>query len=99
MAGLGSIPEWAPPDETHLVRSSSIVTTVEIGADSLSYATFDQAARDVLRLTRAPSRVEIDGQVAKAGDGDDAYQVDDVDSGGVVVTLKRVSGKSVLVTF
>ncbi|HZU81268.1 MAG TPA: hypothetical protein VE987_00045, partial [Polyangiaceae bacterium] len=32
LLAMGAVPEWAPSDETHLLRSTSIVTHVEYGA-------------------------------------------------------------------
>ena len=62
MAGLGSVPEWAPPRENHLLRSSSIVQSVSYLPDEVNYKTFDAAASQVLRLDFTPRRVLADGQ-------------------------------------
>jgi hypothetical protein len=97
MAGLGAIPEWVAPDSNHLVRSTSVVQSVAATASTLSYTTFDAAADDVLRLTSRVKLVEVDGAVAKRGAGDDEYTEEAVESGGVVVRLRRRSGASVRV--
>ncbi len=62
MAGLGSVPEWAPPGENHLLRSSSIVTSVSYAADRVAYRTFDRDSTEVLRLAFAPARIAAGGR-------------------------------------
>jgi hypothetical protein len=57
MAGMGSVPEWAPPGENHLLRSSSVVRQVSSSARELSYVTFDASATEVLRVTSRPTSV------------------------------------------
>ena len=61
MAGLGSVPEWAPPGENHLLRSSSIVQKVSYGDHGVTYRTFDDRATEVLRLNFKPVRVTAGG--------------------------------------
>lgn len=62
MAGLGSVPEWAPPGENHLLRSTSIIQSVSYLKEEVNYKTFDEAASEVLRLNFAPRRVLADGR-------------------------------------
>jgi hypothetical protein len=99
MAGIGSVPEWAPPNENHLVRSSSVVTSVTLTASSLAYTTFDATADDVLRLAAAPSAITVAGTPLVRGTGSDTYAVTPVQTGGVVVTFSRTRGATVTVTF
>ena len=62
MAGLGSIPEWAPKDENHLLRSSSIITNIQYSDKQISYKTFDSDSIEVLRLNFTPHRVTADNR-------------------------------------
>jgi hypothetical protein len=62
MAGIGSNPEWAPPGQNHLVRSSSIVTNVRYSPQQVSYKTFDSNATEVLRLSFVPISVTARGE-------------------------------------
>ncbi len=62
MAGLGSVPEWAPPKENHLLRSSSVVESVSYLPGEVSFTTFDADATEVLRLNFPPRRVLGDGK-------------------------------------
>ena len=61
MLAMGAIPEWAPADETHLLRSSSVVRSVSYLVSGLVYETFDPAATEVLRLRQPPISVLADG--------------------------------------
>lgn len=47
---MGANPLWAPPNATRLLRSSSVVTHVELGASTLTYTTFDSRAIDRIRI-------------------------------------------------
>jgi hypothetical protein len=62
MAGLGSVPEWAPPGENHLLRSTSIVRSVSYLPEEINYQTFDDDSTEVLRLNFTPRRVTADGK-------------------------------------
>jgi hypothetical protein len=59
--GLAAIPEWAPPGENHLVYSSSAVTSIAYTSNSVSYATFDEASTETLRLAFTPASVWVNG--------------------------------------
>ena len=99
MTGLGSIPEWAPAAENHLVRSSSVVLTVDIGTTSLRYTTFDDDAEDVLRLAAPPTRIAVGTATVAAGEGAGSYTLANVANGGVVVMLRRTGGNTVTVSY
>jgi hypothetical protein len=57
LAGMGSVPEWSPPGEDHLLRSSSVVRKVKYARRELRYSTFDENATEVLHLAFRPERV------------------------------------------
>ena len=62
MAGMASVPEWAPVGEDHLVGSSSVVKEVFYEPGAVRYRTFDDAGEEVLRLSFAPASVVADGR-------------------------------------
>jgi hypothetical protein len=47
---MGANPLWAPPNATHLLHSTSVVTRVKISATALWYTTYDTHAVERLRL-------------------------------------------------
>ena len=57
MIAMAAVPEWAPPGETHLLRSTSVVRSVTYGANRVDYTTFDGAAQEVLRVAFTPTSV------------------------------------------
>ena len=61
MWALGAIPTLAPQHQDHLLRSSSVVQTVQYGKRSIQYRTFDSGATEVLRLTYKPTEVRAGG--------------------------------------
>jgi hypothetical protein len=64
MAGMGAVPEWAPPGEDHLVRSSSVVTEVAYRPRAVRYLTFDACRQRCCEL--ASSRGRHGGRAASA---------------------------------
>jgi hypothetical protein len=63
MTGLAAVPEWSPSNQTHLLRSSSVVKNISYGANSVNYTTYDGNAVDVLHVNFNPSSVTADGVV------------------------------------
>jgi hypothetical protein len=62
MDAFWAVPEWAPPDESHLLGSSSVVTKISYGKGSVTYSTFDPQSSDVLRLDFVPESIMADGK-------------------------------------
>jgi hypothetical protein len=67
--GLGAQPPWAPPDEDHLLRSSSVVMSITYAPGEIRYRSVDRIGSDVIRLrTRAqPPTVLFDGVAVPLG--------------------------------
>ena len=61
LLAMGAFPEWAPADENHLLRSTSIVRSIGYAPDRIAYATFDAEATEVLRVFLTPTTVLGDG--------------------------------------
>ena len=56
--GMAAVPEWAPPGENHLLRSSSVVKSITYTNSGVSYTTWDPASTEVFRLrARTTSQV------------------------------------------
>ncbi|MEA2063557.1 MAG: hypothetical protein U9P14_07675, partial [Gemmatimonadota bacterium] len=62
MEGLAAVPEWAPAGEDHLLKSTSVVQTVSYKPRAISYKTFDNSSTEVLRLTRKPKSITVNGR-------------------------------------
>ncbi len=61
MLAMGAFPEWAPADENHLLRSSSVVKSINYAPSAITYTTFDNAATEVFRLLSVPTNVLAGG--------------------------------------
>ena len=61
MLAMGAFPEWAPTGENHLLRSSSIVSSVSYISTAIDYRTHDVSSTEVFRLGSAPVSVSADG--------------------------------------
>ncbi|WP_158884495.1 hypothetical protein [Rhodanobacter sp. L36] len=67
MDGLWAVPAWAPGDASHFLGTTSVVTRIAYGRGSVTYATFDEAGDDVLKLDFTPTTVWMDGHEVMDG--------------------------------
>jgi len=56
---LGAVPEWAPSDENHLLRSSSVVQHINYKDKKIEYRTFDNNSTEKFRLIAKPTRIMV----------------------------------------
>lgn len=89
MDGLAAVPEWAPGNADHLLRSSSVVQKVSYGVNEVSYVAFDPTGDEKLKLTFTPSKVEVDGSPISSWTWDGVRRV---------LTVHRSHGKSVTIS-
>lgn len=61
MTGLGAIPDWSPANQTHMVRSSSVIKNISYSANSVSYTTYDNKSIEVFHINFNPASVIADG--------------------------------------
>jgi hypothetical protein len=94
MAGMGAVPEWAPPGKDHLVRSSSVVTEVAYEPRAVRYRTFDASGEEVLRLALTPKAVTADGEALPRTSGTPGWSFDPKTS---VVRVRRSAARQVSV--
>ncbi len=94
---LGAVPDWAPGDEVHLLRSTSIVTHVDYSPGRVAWRTFDADSTETLRLPSRPRSVTASGApVMERSDLQDVgYVVRRAPTGGVVLAVRhRSSGET-----
>lgn len=97
LAGMEAVPEWAPPGESHLLGSSSVVAEIIYQSDQLAYRTFDPSGSEVLRLPRTPVAVQAAGESLPQGEQADGYSVRSLPGGDVVVVVRHSSASVVSV--
>lgn len=97
--GLAAVPEWAPADQNHLLRSSSVVQEIRYEPAMISYRTFDADGRELLRLTAQPKQVKVGDRVlgvkSAAGEG---WSWKPLTQGGGVLQIERADGREVTIT-
>ena len=97
--GIAALPEWAPADENHLLKSSSVVQNISYEPTQISYKTFLPAAKEILRLTKMPKQILVDGKPLKRVDDtkeSEGWSWEKLSDGGVV-RLNRLGGRDVLI--
>jgi hypothetical protein len=98
MDAFWAVPEWAPGDESHLLGSSSVVTSIAYGAGSVTYSTFDAESTDVLRLDFVPDSITAGGKaLARSSEGGfelthEGYAFDDKTR---TLTLRHTSSRDI----
>ena len=85
--------------ESHIVRSTSVLTQVRYGAGSVRYTAFDAPVRstEVLRLAFRPSAVLADGRALRLRSdlSSPGYTVRSLANGDMIVTVRRDGCRSV----
>ena len=99
LVAMAAVPEWAPPGELHLLRSSSVVTHIEYERNRASWSTFSKDATDTLRAPSRPTSVTAAGAVLKEQPSRDGeYAVRPLASGDVLVRVHHAAEGPVVVT-
>lgn len=98
---MGAMPELAPLDQNHLLRSSSVVTKVKYQKKSIDYRTFDAEATEVLRLNHAPTRVKLGGNDLPRVEGldRDGYSVRKLSAGGFAIRVRHSGAGDISVSW
>ena len=101
--GMASVPEWAPAKESHLLGSTSVVRTIDYDDKEITYVTFDDDAREVLRLRQAPAFIKAGGKslrcVQTLHPHAEEYTCEAVAAGGFVVRIQHRHSGNVLIQF
>jgi len=96
---MAAIPEWAPADRDHLLRSTSVVQRIKYSASVISLITFDNASDIIIRMVSKPKSVKVNGfQLSELDKPDgEGFVWTSLDKGGVLKISYR-SGNEVVVT-
>lgn len=60
--GMAAVPEWAPADRDHVLRSASAVQKITYAPASIDIRTFDKKGTITIRMTSKPASVTIGGK-------------------------------------
>jgi len=94
---MGSIPEWAPKAENHILRSSSMITHVNYSEKVITYSTYDADSVEVIK-TKALPRIVIAGEEALLKDdsrGLESYSVSQLPDGAYRVEIRHRGAQDV----
>jgi len=93
LRGMASVPQWAPPNENHLLKSSSIVRSIKYEADKIVYRTFDTDSKELFKLVNQPLKIIAgDKELKTAKDierSNDCYTVQVLAGGGFAVRIRH----------
>lgn len=91
MWAMGTLAEFAPIGENHLLHSSSVVQRVRYASGAIEYQTFDNASTEMLRLTFRPTAVLSGGAPLSLQDilKEDSYTVRDLPGGDYEVRVRH----------
>lgn len=99
LVAMAAVPDWAPPAESHVLRSTSIVTHVEYAPARVAWSTFDADATETLRLPSRPLAVTAQGApLAERADLDDEGWVAQPLPPGVVLRVRHRARGEIAVT-
>lgn len=96
---MGSLPEYAPLSEDHILRSSSVVQAVAYGRMSLTYSTFDPDSTEVIRLSFKPATVCAGGRSIQSAESlsGEAYTLKHLAEGDYVLRLHHTAGNQITI--
>lgn len=100
MATLGAVPAFAPPRESHIVRSSSVVSSVTYEPTKVTFRTFHEKSIDVLRVGFMPTDITAGGRaLVKRNDLEaEGYTVEDLGGGDFALRIRHEAGRDIVVT-
>src|SRR5260370_25086043 len=61
VAGMGAVPQWSPPQENHLLRSTSVIRSVSYLSGEIDYETFDTTSSAALHVTFVSPQITSNG--------------------------------------
>jgi len=98
LRAMSAFPELAPMDQNHLLKSSSVVKSIQYDKDKIEYETFDDTSTEVLRLTSKPEVVLVNDN--KIGESalleNNSWNWAPFDKGGALTIIHK-TGKKIIV--
>lgn len=93
LRAMAAMPELAPGNRDHLLKSTSTVTRISYEPDRVTYSTFDDTSEEILRLRKKPAGVKVnDLELKEDFEGPDGWSWQQYASGGVL-RVWHTSGK------
>lgn len=96
LRAMAAAPQLAPDNADHLLRTSSIVKKISYGPGGISYTTFDDASKEIFRLTSKPTGIRVNGAELEEvrDENSEGWTWQSLASGGVL-KINQASGNQI----
>ena len=97
--GMAAVPEWAPAEENHLLRSSSVVQSIHYEPTAINYRTYDEDGQERFRLKAKPKQVKLGNRVVAEQPklSGESWRWQPLAEGGGVMDISRRANRDVVV--
>lgn len=97
--GFMAVPEWAPPSESHILYSRSVLKNISYATGRVQYTPTDGAGIEYLRLAFLPIDVTVNGVALslRTDLNEGGYTVRDLGNGDYAVNIRRMRNGNVVV--
>jgi hypothetical protein len=88
---FAGVPEWAPPQENHILYSEGILNNVIYSSGMIQYSATSDNATEYLRLNFKPETVKVNGEkiISDNSMNADTYKLRDLGNGDYSIILNR----------
>lgn len=96
MEGIAAVPEWAPEKSNHLLKSTSVIQSIDYSESTIRYRTFDVSSTETLRLTKKPTSITVNDEIIKEGSTlkDNRWTWTSLEFGGIL-SIRHISGPEI----
>ena len=96
LRAMAAAPQLAPDNADHLLRTSSVVKKITYRPNGISYTTFDDASKELFRLTSKPTEITVNGVALEevADENSKGWTWQSLATGGVL-KINQVSGNQI----
>lgn len=94
---LAAIPEWAPPNENHILYSRGILKDVSYAAQKIQYAATEENGTEFLRLSFKPAKVLLNGQPISLQNKKNGYSIKPLEGEDYAITIHREKAGRVII--
>lgn len=96
MEGIAAVPEWAPQNENHLLKSTSVIQSISYQKSEIQYQTYDDLSDETFRLVKKPESIWVMDKLIQQQKhlDDDSWTWDKLNYGGVL-RIKHSSGNKI----
>jgi hypothetical protein len=98
---FAGVPEWAPPQENHILYSEGIIKNVQYNKRQVKYTAATGNGIEYLRLAFKPEKVTIDGEVISRSKSlnPDSYMLKNLGKGDYALTIKHSKPCDVILSY